>query len=86
MGKKRPISARIDETTLWTLEQLAMIADIKRNHVLNEGARLWLSLANARIACREHSDAESRMKQLVRFVKLWFPEVDDLVSVENLHK
>jgi len=26
------------------------------------------------------------MKQLVHFVKLWFPEVDDLVSVENLYK
>lgn len=86
MATQRLISARIDETTLWVIEQWAMIAGIKRNRVLNEGARIWLSLADARMECREHNDAESRMKALVHLVKLWFPEVADLVSVENLYK
>lgn len=86
MVTQRLISARIDETTLWELEQEAMVSGIKRNRVLNEGARLWLSLHDIRRTCRANPDPEYRMKALVRFVKLHFPEVKNLVSVENLYK
>jgi len=86
MLSQRLISARIAETLLWEMEQETMRSGFKRNRVLNEGARLWLSLKDARRACKANPDPEYRMKQLVYFVKLWFPEVDDLVSVENLYK
>lgn len=86
MVTQRLISARIAETTLWEIEQETMVSGFKRNRILNEGARLWLSLTDARRECRAHPDSEYRMKALIRIVKLWFPEVDDLVSVENLYK
>ena len=86
MVTQRLISARIAETTLWEMEQETMVSGYKRNRILNEGARLWLSLKDARRECRVHPDPEHRMKALIRIVKLWFPEVDDLVSIENLYK
>jgi len=86
MLSQRLISARIAETLLWEMEQETMRSGCKRNRVLNEGARLWLSLKDARRACKANPEPEYRIKQLVHFVKLWFPEVDDLVSVENLYK
>lgn len=86
MVTQRLITARIAETTLWDMEQEKMASGTKRNRILNEGARLWLSLQDDRRRCRANTDQEYRMKALVHFVRLWFPEVDDLVSVENLHK
>lgn len=85
MVTQRLISARIAETTLWEMEQEAMVSGSKRNRILNEGARLWLSLKDSRRVCRANPDPESRTKALLHFVKLWFPEVKDLVSVDNLH-
>ena len=86
MATQRLISARIAETLLWEIEQETMVTGIKRNRVLNQGARLWLSLQDARRTCRAHFDPESRMKELIHFVKLYFPEVSDLVSVKGLYK
>lgn len=86
MATQRLISARIAETTLWEMEQETMVTGTKRNRILNEGARLWLSLEDARRVCRAFPAPEQRMKALVHFVKLWFPEVEDLVSVENPYK
>lgn len=86
MGTQRLISARIAETTLWEIEQVSMRTGIKRNRVLNEGALVWLDLLDARAYCRANPDQEHRMKALAHFVKLYFPEVKDLASVENLYK
>lgn len=86
MVTQRLISARIAETTLWEIEQETMASGIRRNRILNDGARLWLSLKDARRMCQANQDPEHRKKALVHFVKLWFPEVQDLVSVENHYK
>lgn len=86
MVTQRMISARIAETTLWEMEQETMVSGIKRNRILNEGARLWLSLKDARRVCQANPDPEQRMKALVHFVKLWFPEAEDLVENHNPQK
>lgn len=59
---------------MWALDQETMVSGTPRNKILNEGARLWLNLADARRRYRAHQDPEVRRKILVGFLKLWFPE------------
>lgn len=86
MTTQTPISARIDNTLLWSIEQETMAGGTKRNRILNEGARMWLDLHDRRRRMRAYGDDESRMALLVGFLKLYVPEAADLVSVESIYK
>lgn len=68
------ISARINNYTLWDINQRVMKGRVTRNRILNDGARLWLHLQNARDSFREHQDPTVRQKILNGFLKAWFPE------------
>lgn len=59
---------------MWALEQEKMAHGTPRNKILNEGARLWLSLIDARREYRAFQDPEVRRKILAGFLRLWFPE------------
>lgn len=74
MIKQKAISARIHVQTLWDIDQLCMGRMLTRNRLLNDGARLYISLARARDACHSHADPETRKKILSGFLKQWFPE------------
>lgn len=74
MVNQKAISARIDNCILWQIEQETMTGSMNRNKILNQGARLWISLADARRAYRMHQDPEVRKKIVNGFLKSWFPE------------
>lgn len=74
MINQKLISARIHVQTLWDIEQEKTRRFTNRNKVLNDGARMLLSLYRTRDAWREHRDAETRKKILNGFLKQWFPE------------
>lgn len=54
-----------------------MTGSMNRNKILNQGAKLWISLADARRAYRMHQDAETKKKIVNGFLKSWFPEAAD---------
>lgn len=74
MINQTAISARIHNYTLWQINQEVMTGRITRNRILNDGARLWLHLNDARDAYRAHEDPITRKKILNGFLKQWFPE------------
>ena len=74
MIRQTAISARIDNYTLWCINQKVMTGKWTRNRILNDGARLWLKLRDARDAYREHPDPIIRQMILNVFLKEWFPE------------
>lgn len=74
MVNQKAISARINNYTLWQIEQEVMTGSTNRNKILNEGARMFLSLQDARRAYRAHGDEDVRKKILNGFLKSWFPE------------
>ena len=74
MVNQKAISARINNYTLWQIEQEVMTGSTNRNKILNEGARMFLSLQDARRAYRAHGDEDVRKKILNGFLKFWFPE------------
>ena len=74
MVRQTAISARIDNNTLWMIEQETMAGGPKRNRILNEGARMYLSITDARRAYRMHQDPAVRRKILNGMLKRWFPE------------
>lgn len=74
MINQKAISARIHVQTLWDMDQIIMSRVTNRNRMLNDGARMLISLYRARDAYREHEDSETRDKILQGFLKQWFPE------------
>lgn len=74
MINQKPISARIHKQTLWNIEQEVMVSGTTRNRILNDGARLYLSLQDARRAYRMHPDPSTKAKILKGFLKSWWPE------------
>lgn len=76
MVNQKPISARIDNTILWNIDQEVMLGTITRNRILNEGAQLWLELVDARREYRMMRDSDARRKILVGFLKKHFPEME----------
>ena len=71
---QKAISARIDNYVLWQIEQEVMTGSTNRNKILNQGARLWISLADSRRAYRMHQDPETKKKIVKGFLEYWFPE------------
>lgn len=74
MINQTAISARINNYTLWQINQEVMTGRVNRNRILNDGARLWLQLRDARDSYRAHEDPTVRQKILNGFLKQWFPE------------
>lgn len=77
MVNQKAISARINNYTLWQIEQEVMTGSTNRNKILNEGARMYLSLLDAKRAYHCHVDQDTRAKILNGFLKSWFPEAAD---------
>lgn len=77
MVNQKAISARIDNTTLWILEQETMASGRTRNRMLNEGAKMYVKTLDARRAYKIHQDAVVRRKILKGFLKTYFPEAAD---------
>lgn len=77
MVNQKAISARIDNEVLWLIDQEVMTGSTNRNRILNEGSRLWLSLADHRRSYRMHQDPETKKKIVNGFLKSWFPEAAD---------
>lgn len=77
MVNQKAISARIDNCILWQIDQEVMTVSTNRNKILNQGAKLWISLADARRSYRMHQDAETKKKIVNGFLKSWFPEAAD---------
>lgn len=75
MVNQKLISARIDHTVLWQIEQEAMLGHYTRNRILNEGARLFLDVLETRrnLAC--YDEPELQQKILKGFLKRWHLEV-----------
>ena len=76
MVNQKPISARIDNTILWKVDQEVMLGTTTRNRILNQGAQLWLELVDARREYRMIHDPDVRRKILAGFLKKYFPEVN----------
>lgn len=74
MVNQKAISARINNYTLLQIEQEVMTGSTNRNKILNEGARMYLSLQDARRAYRMHMGEDVKKKILNGFLKSWFPE------------
>lgn len=73
---QRAISARIHEQTLWELEMETQAnPTMKRNTILNEGAKLWCYLQDARRRVRMADDPEVQRAIVAGFAKLFFPEL-----------
>lgn len=77
MVNQKAISARINNYTLWQIEQEVMTGSTNRNKILNEGARMYLSLLDAKRAYHCHVDQDTRANILNGFLKSWFPEAAD---------
>lgn len=75
MVNQTAISAKIHVDTMWKLEQERQVSGVPRNKMLNEGARLYLDLADRRREFRLHTDPEIRKKIPAGFLRHWFPEV-----------
>lgn len=74
MVNQKAISARINVNTLWEIEQETMTGSTNRNELLNNGAKLYLALLDAKRAYHCHQDSEVRSKILNGFLKKWWPE------------
>lgn len=74
MVNQKAISARINVNTLWEIEQETMTGSTNRNELLNNGAKLYLDLLDAKRTYRCIPDIEVRSKILKGFLKKWWPE------------
>lgn len=73
---QRAISARIHEQTLWEIDLETQVDPaMKRNTILNEGARLYCYLQDVRRRVRLTQDPEVRRAIVAGFAKLFFPEL-----------
>lgn len=76
---QRAISARIHEQTLWEIDLETQVNPaMKRNTILNEGARLYCYLQDVRRRVRlaDHNP-EVQRAIVAGFAKLFFPELLD---------
>lgn len=74
MINQKPISARIHHQTIWEMDLEKQASGMSRNHILNEGARLYLYLLDTRRRYKSIPFPDDRKKILNGFLKLWFPE------------
>lgn len=81
MINQTAISARIDNATLWKIEQESMVSGMKRNRILNEGARMFLDILDRRREMRIHGDSEVRKKILSGILSTWIPEASEFKIV-----
>lgn len=65
---------------MWTLEQETMATGMPRNKMLNEGARLWLDLADARRQIRAYAQIDIKRKIAIGWLLKWFPEAKDALT------
>lgn len=73
---QRAISARIHEQTLWEIDlEVQANPDMKRNTILNAGAKLWCYLQDTRRRVTLTDDPEVRRAIVAGFAKLYFPEL-----------
>lgn len=73
---QRAISARIHEQTLWEIDMETQVnPGMKRNTILNEGARLYCYLQDTRRRVRLVEDPEVKRAIIAGFAKLFFPEL-----------
>lgn len=73
---QRAISARIHEQTLWEIDlETQANPAMKRNTILNEGAKLYCYLQNTRRRVRLVEDPEVKRVIIAGFAKLFFPEL-----------
>lgn len=74
MVNQTAISARIDNHTLWMIDQEIMVTGCKRNRLLNEGARMYIRTLDMRREYQVHRDPDIRRKILKKFLLVYFPE------------
>lgn len=74
MINQKAISARIHTTTLWRVDQEAMLGYETRNRILNRGADMYCHAQDIRRLIRSHHDLATRKKILYGFLKRWMPE------------
>lgn len=76
---QQAISARIHKQTLWEMDMETQVNPaIKRNTILNEGARLWCYLQDTRRRVTLTDDPDVQRAIVAGFAKLFFPELLDL--------
>lgn len=80
MVTQQAISARIFYETIWAMYQETMVSGTPRNKILNEGARLWLDLADARRQIRAFDKIEIKRKIAIGWLLKWFPEAKDALT------
>lgn len=86
MIKQKAISARIDNETLWEIEQECMTGRTNRNRILNEGARMWLDLTLRRRLFLSQPDKDNRRKIIVGFLRHWFYDAAEFVDELYIQK
>lgn len=75
---QRAISARIHEQTLWEIDlETQANPGMKRNAILNEGAKIYCYLQDTRRRVRMVEDPEVKRAIVAGFAKLFFPELLD---------
>lgn len=79
MVNQKAISARINNYTLWMINQETMVSGTSRNRILNVGAKMYLDIIDARREYNMHQDPSVRRKILIGMLKRWFPEAATLV-------
>lgn len=77
--KQTPISARINSTILWAVDQEAMLGYETRNGILNKGADIYCHLQDTRRAIGAHQNQETRLKILRGWISIYMPEARDLI-------
>lgn len=75
-NNQQAISARIHKQTLWEMElETQACPDMKRNTILNAGAKLWCYLQDTRRRVKMTDDPEVQRAIVAGFAKLYFPEL-----------
>ncbi len=75
-NNQRAISARIHEQTLWEIDLETQANPLmKRNTILNAGAKLWCYLQDTRRRVRMTDDSKVQRAIVAGFAKLFFPEL-----------
>lgn len=73
---QQAISARIHKQTLWEMDMEMLVNPaMKRNTILNEGAKLWCYLQDTRRRVTLTDDPEVQRAIVAGFAKLFFPEL-----------
>ena len=78
--KQKAISARIDKTILWQVDQEAQLGYVTRNGILNKGSQLYCHLQDVRREIKIHPDNDTRRRILRGFFLLYAPECADIVK------